>query len=726
MTTAAPPATQQEESPPPRRFLLRPAGVLTQLSSASCLLLGTIALVLVQQNKSGGTALVIGWGLAAMAGLVVGGLMARGGLFSLLVGAALVGTFGTVLLVIDYDALRSILRLLPESDVDMIADILVGAAIAMVSTAALCLASIPQALRYGRALREAEAEQTASSASLGMPAIGQSGSGPPPGASTADLVERYSIPSLRPASGGSFGQPATGPGGTTRPGVPAVRAAHDSGAATDPSAAPVPGGYGASAPPPGYGSPGYGAPPPGQGVPYQQGGPPQPGWDTPYQPPTAQGGPPPPGAEVDPFEPHIPAAASTNRGWAPSPARTTTTLILRPKAEETRSRRRVYFILGGLAVGLGAGVGVMVSSKATKGGEVKTAEVGSSSSSTSSGTVKPTVTPATTAAGTKPATGSAAGSAAITQGSAAVAQGSGAVEQGSAAIAAGSGSAGSAPTVAAPNVPIRSFLASQRDAIAKADAHGLVEHVAPTAFAFGINAEDIAEGRVAIEAMLAKNLGDAPPDGFTVTSKFLTVGEEKNHAWVAEELELSDGSSSRRIVITQLAAFLDGTWTTVALHWGEPVPDALAERRAILGTLPRPGIVPNKTDGGSDLDKAVRAAFASRAAFADARNDRTDAFNFGSGPGERTSGAAIKRLFARLRSELKITGGARVIAGSTWDPAQAATPWIGFAALNAEYTYKSRAATDLTQTFRVLAILIRDGDTWTIVQTQFSNGGPVR
>lgn len=683
MTTAAPPV----EEAAPRRFLLRPAGVLTQLASASCLLLGTIALVLVQQNKSGGTALVIAWALGAMAGLVFGGLMARGGLLSVLGSAALVATFGIVLLVIDYDSLRSILRLLPESDVDMIADVLVGAAIAMVSIAALCLASIPQALRYGRALREAEADQAASSASLAMAMPVARQTLPPgavqPGASTGELEERFSIPSLRPAAGGSFGQAGAGPHPSTKPGVPAVRAAQDSGADTKPSTPAVPGGFGGSSPGPGYGDP--------------------------YQPPLAHGGPPAPGAYVDPMQPHIPDAASTARGWAPSPARTTTTLILRPKAEETRSRRRVYFILGGLAVGLGAGVGVMVSSMASKGAVAETG-----SATPGSGTV-------TTATGSaKPPTGSAA--IATPSGSATEATGS----AGSAASAGSPAPVDAAPEVAAPSVPIRSFLAAQRDAIAKADAHGLVEHVAPTAFAFGVNADDVAEGRVAIEAMLARTLGDAPPDGFTVTSKYLAIGEAKNHAWVAEELELSDGSSSRRIAMTQLAAFLDGKWTTVALHWGEPVPDAVAERRTILGTMPKAGAVSNKADGGGDLDKAVRASFASRTAFVDARSDRDDAFNFGSGPGERTTGGAIKRLFARLRSELKLTGGARVVAGSTWDPAQKDGAWIGFAAFNADYTYKSRAATDLTQTFRVLAIMIREGETWTIVQTQFSNGGPVR
>ena len=64
--------------------MLRLAGILTQMICASCLLLGTIAFVLVQQNKSGGSALVIAWAAAAMAGLVFGGLMARGALVAVI------------------------------------------------------------------------------------------------------------------------------------------------------------------------------------------------------------------------------------------------------------------------------------------------------------------------------------------------------------------------------------------------------------------------------------------------------------------------------------------------------------------------------------------------------------------------------------------------------------------------------------------------------------------
>ncbi len=558
----------------PRRFLLRPAGVLTQLCSAACLLLGTIAFVLVQQNKSGGTALVALWAIGAMAGVVFGGLMARGGLVSLFASAVLDATFGIVLLVIDYPTVRSILRVLPDSDVEMIADVVVASAVVMVGTAVLCLASIGQARRYAKAFDKAVAAA-----------------------------------SREPGMAQSFTAMPTVPGGGPPPVHPSDR-------------------------------------------------------------------------PTDPMAPVVPKAAATNPGWAPHKATGhTTMMIIRPPAEEARSRRRIYIALGGFAIGVGAGMGVLVSSGAKHHG---------------------------TADGSGSAVAAGAGSSAGS--SSAAASGSGS----------GSGSIESPTTpVVAPAVPVRTLIVTQREAIAKGDAAGYAATLSPTAFAFGIDGDDVIEGRVAIEEMLVKHIGDAPTGGFTVESKFLAVGGEGDHAWTAEEVELSgSGVLPRHIAITQLARFADGKWLVEAVHWGRPVADSTAERMAILGTLPRAAAIPNRHDGSDELDTAVRAAFSSRKAFADARSERDDGFNFGSGPGERiVGGMAIKKLFGRLHSELKLDGGARVAESGTT---------VGWAAVNVVYTQKGQAATDVSQTFRVLAVLIREGDAWKIVQTQFSNAGPIR
>ncbi|CAN5904147.1 hypothetical protein BH11MYX3_BH11MYX3_19720 [soil metagenome] len=555
----------------PRRFLLRPAGVLTQLCSAACLLLGTIAFVLVQPHKSGGTPLVALWAIGSMAGVVFGGLMARGGLISLFASAVLDATFGIILLVIDYPTMRAILRVLPDSDVEMIADVVVVAAVILVGTAALCLASIGQARRYAKAF-----DQAVAAAGSEDPAVAQ-----------------------------SFHAMRTVPGG---------------------------------------------------------------------------------GPPVDPLAPVIPTAADTNRGWTPHKATGhTTTMVLRPPGEEARSRRRIFIALGGFAIGVGAGVGVLMSSGSKSSTAVSDGS-GSSAAGANTGSGSNT-TQTSGPADTAPTTGS--------------------------------GSVVATDTAPAPTIPVRTLIDTQREAIAKGDAAAYAATLSPTAFAVGIGGEDVIDGRVVIEEMRAKHIGDAPTGGFIVESKFLAVGGEGDHAWTAEDLELSgSGVGERRITITQLARFAGGKWLVQAVHWGRPVADSTAERMAILGTLPRAAALPNRHDGGDELDTAVRAAFASRKAFAAARSEREDGFNFGSGPGERViGGAAIKKLFGRLRSELTLDGGVRVAESSKT---------VGWAAVNVVYTQKGQAATDVSQTFRVLAVLIREGDAWKIVQTHFSNAGPVR
>ena len=224
------------------------------------------------------------------------------------------------------------------------------------------------------------------------------------------------------------------------------------------------------------------------------------------------------------------------------------------------------------------------------------------------------------------------------------------------------------------------------------------------------------------------DLGELPPNGFTVESKFQSIGEAENHAWIALELEVSaPGSPARRFAITELAAVVDGNWQVVAWHWSIPVPDATAERLAILGTLPAPKPVINMATAPKDVETAIRAAFASRSAFAAARSERTDGFNFGSAPNERiVGGAQVKKVFGRIKAEIKLHDGMRIVSGDMWDPAQKGAPVIAFAVSNVDFTTKTRAATDLTQTFRVLAVFLKEGSEWKIVQTQWSHGGPIR
>ena len=541
-------------SRPPGRAVLRLAGVLTQLVCAGCLLLGTIAFVLVQQAKTGGAGLVILWAAGALAGLVFGGLMARGGLISLLGSAVLDATFGIVLLAIEYDVLRSILKVMPLSDVDMIADVVTAIGIVLLVVFGLCLLAIPQALRYTRWMHAETEPRLASSTARGFP--------PPP-----------------------------------------ISAAHGSV------------------------------------------------WQLPLVAP-----------------------------------------------EESRSRRRMYFALAGFAIGFGAGIGVLVSSSQRTSGRAAVTQPGDAGSNKATTPDEPP-DPAGARVDAKQPDG-------------------GLAED---------------PTTpprppAVPATPVSTLVQAQRAALARGDVKALVALLAPAAFGFGADADEVAEGRDAIEAQVRKDLGELLRDGATVEVRAPAVGEERGHAWLAFELEVSaPGRAARKFVITELAAWASGAWTVVAWHWAVPVLDETAARMSALGTKPSPRPVSNLVTGPKDLEAAVRAAFGSRDGFAAARSGHERGFNFGSGPKERmVGGAMIKRVFGKMRARIQLHDGLRIVAGGAWDPAQQDAPTVAFAAANVDFTTRTRAATDLTQTFRVLAILLKEDGVWKIVQTQWSHGGPIR
>jgi hypothetical protein len=563
---------------PPGRALLRVAGALTQVSCGACLLIGTIGFVLVQQNSSDNIGAVAAWLVAAMLGLVFGGLIYRGGLVSMLVAAAIDAGFGIALIAIEYDSLRRLLKILPASDVATIADGLDVAGFVVIGAAALCLIGLPQGVRYARWFHGAAVTRSAMS--------------------------------------------------------------------------------------------------------------------------TARGFPPP-----------------------PVPARTSAYII--PADEQPGSRRRLYLALGGLAVGVGAGVGVIVSSSPTTASDAASLD----------GRAPPS-TPIAVAAPAPPTQPAAAPPARLAPGDPGASD-PGASDAAASDAAANSADAGASSADAGraavqPAEPVERMVAARRAALAGVDTGALAGLVVPTVFGFGVDADEVAEGRDAVVAQIERDLGEPPAGGFTIDSRALAIGQERGHAWIAEEIEVSApgddpaGGGRRRFAITELAAVIDGKWKIVALHWATPVDDATAERLAILRTLPVPPAIPDRSDGAGSLAPAVRAAFASRTAFAEARSERVDAFNYGSG-GERVQGgAAIKRLFARLKAQIKMRDGARIVAGGAWDPAQKAAPWVGWAALNVDFTAKTRAATEVTQTFRVLAILVSEGSAWRIVQTHWSNAGPIR
>ncbi|HSK01505.1 MAG TPA: nuclear transport factor 2 family protein [Kofleriaceae bacterium] len=550
-------------APAPRRALLRLAGLLTQLLCAGCLLLGTIAFVLVQQNRTDGAGLVSLWAAAALMGLVFGGLMGRGGLISLVVCAVLDATLGIVLIAIEYDVLRALLTILPASDVATIADIVTVVGVVLLGAFALCLLAVPQALRYTRWMHAETEPRLAGSTARGFP--------PPPIRASAPHGSVWQLPIVAP--------------------------------------------------------------------------------------------------------------------------------------EESRSRRRMYFALAGFAIGFGAGIGVLVSSSSQRpaGGGA------GAGAATAAALAAPALAPRVPD-GEGPETGGAAG---VTADS---------------APASGGASGAAITPPAAPAPPVEDLIEAQRAALAKGDLAAVAGMLAPGVFGFGVDAGEAAEGKDAVEGQLRQDLGELVEGGAKVSVRYAKLGEAQNHAWIALELDVAArGRSTRRFAVTELAAWIGGAWQVVAWHWAVPVPDKAAERMAALGTKPAPKTISSALTGPKALEDAVRAAFASRRAFVAAWSEHPAGFNFGSGPRERIhGGAAVRRVFGKLSSKIRLHDGVRVIAASAWDPAQKDAPAIAFAAANVDYTTKTRAATDLTHTFRVLAVLLLEDGAWKLVQTQWSHGGPIR
>jgi hypothetical protein len=557
---------------PPGRALLRAAGALTQLTCGACLLIGTIGVVLVEQHRTGGLVPVVGWLITALAGLVFGGLIYRGGLVSMLIAAAIDAGSGIVLVTLDLEGLRRLLQILRASDVDAIHAALGVAGFAMLGAAAICLIALPHGIRYARWFRDAAATRS---------------------------------------------------------------------------------------------------------------------------------------------------AMSTARGFPPPPVPVRTGAYIIPAEERSGARRRLYMALGGVAIGVGAGFGVLVSS---------TRNAAPPARAVAAPAARPIVEPGP---GRGAAPASASGPAAKVQPAAV----GGTVKLEPVDSPAGASAEPPAGTAGTPLASAQDLVLAQHAAFAAADRAALAGLVAAGAFAIGLDADELADGRDAVVAQLVRDLGEPPPGGFTIDSRAIAIGEDRGHAWIAEQLEITaPGRAPRSVALGELAAQIDGRWQAIALHWAAPVDDATAQRLAILSKLPVPARIADRigdrpgdrTDGARELDQAVRAAFASRAELAGAFSERSDAFNIGSG-GERVhGGAALRRIFSRLRAEVRLHDGVRVASGAAWDPRQAAAPWIGWAALNVDFTSRTRAHTDVTQTFRVLAIVIREPAGWRIVQTQWSNGGPIR
>jgi ketosteroid isomerase-like protein len=262
-----------------------------------------------------------------------------------------------------------------------------------------------------------------------------------------------------------------------------------------------------------------------------------------------------------------------------------------------------------------------------------------------------------------------------------------------------------AGAAAAPEQPtVEAFTARFHDAVAAASAKDLAVLFDSAAFGFGVQANDLAEGRDAVVAQLREDIGAGGP----VSVRFTHIGQDGGVAWIAEDLKVGDKS----FVMTAVMGLHDGVWTIAALHWAEAMPNATAYKLAREGELAMPDAIPNANDT-SPLAAAMRTAFASKPSFVDARSTRADAFNFGSAPGERLKGGdAIRKIFGRISATIHLHDAVKV--GLVGDSG-------GWGVANVEFTDADKDGTEVTQTFRVLAAWVKEDAGWRIVLTQWSN-----
>jgi SnoaL-like protein len=276
-------------------------------------------------------------------------------------------------------------------------------------------------------------------------------------------------------------------------------------------------------------------------------------------------------------------------------------------------------------------------------------------------------------------------------------------------------------TVAAPIEPatvepsVETLLDAELAALRTIDTAALGELLRGARFAFGVDAEEVASDAPGAIAQVRHDLGSPPRRGFTITSHHRAIGRAERTAWITEELEVARGKTRRRFALSQLAQLVDNTWHVVAWHWSVAVPNDVAREVADAGAFPAPA-PPRCTGSASpDVTRAATTAFGSLAQLRAAIDVRSETVNIGSAPGERvTGGKHVVRVFGAMQATIAL----RDACSFDVDPELAVT------AANVDYTVAWRGK-DIVETFRVLAVWLREPRGWRIVQTHWSNGGPV-
>ncbi len=254
----------------------------------------------------------------------------------------------------------------------------------------------------------------------------------------------------------------------------------------------------------------------------------------------------------------------------------------------------------------------------------------------------------------------------------------------------------------------RELRAAHRTMIERGDAPALGAALAPSVYAMGPDAMEIADGAPAARALIGKHIARIP-----IGSGGAPIGHADGVAWW---IEIED---DRRFANSTIAVAAGHEWRIVAWKLAYLVPNALATQLANADRLPIPAAVvgaagPALTSADEiSAHLAFMEAMSSRAAFVVAFSTRRDAIATGTAPRELfVGGKAVRTVFGRLKGEFSLRGTAA--SGAITDRAV-------WAAANVDYARPGQA----TQIYRVLALMLKEDDRWAIAMAHFSNAGPI-
>ncbi|HEV7555228.1 MAG TPA: nuclear transport factor 2 family protein, partial [Kofleriaceae bacterium] len=398
-----------------------------------------------------------------------------------------------------------------------------------------------------------------------------------------------------------------------------------------------------------------------------------------------------------------PSPSTTSKGFPPPPVQSWRR-SMQMSIVEASSRRTFWFVIGGIAVGAGAGIAVISTSSSTASTRPAIHDKGSDKHPSTAPAIETQHgsgdrrSPPDAAVATPSDAGSAVAFASTDAGTS---------SPGDAGAPADAGTTPGSVTDS-----LDTMLDGEHVDLAKGDIHALAQRAVPGIYGFGVDADEVIDSRSSFEAVLNRDLGAPPPGGFDIELKYLQVGQERDFAWTAEDLAITSHGKTRRFGITQLVGKIDNKWTIIAWQWAFGVPDATASRLVHDGTMPALKPIADAHANAEPVDAAFRDAFASPAGYAEAISPRGDAFNFGSSSEHVVGGSSVKTVFAHLPAKLGIHDGVH---------AATISPYVGIAAANVDFTTGKTK-----QTFRVLSILLRERTTWHVIQTQWSNGGPIK